>query len=96
MSDPAAAELYEAVGWYERQRPGLGADLFDAISHTLSFIESNPEAGVAVSADSQTRRFMVRRFPYQVVYRIRTDEIVIVAVAHSKRRPGYWTDRRPT
>lgn len=93
MSERASAELYEAVRWYETQRPGLGADLFDAVSHTLNFVESNPQAGAAISADAQTRRIIVRRFPYQVVYRIRPAEIVIVAVAHLKRRPGYWKDR---
>jgi hypothetical protein len=35
----------------------------------------------------------VSRFPYQIVYRRRPDEIVIVAVAHVKRKPGYWKDR---
>lgn len=40
--------------------------------------------------DPRTRRLLVGRFPYQVVYRLRATEIVIVAVAHLKRRPGYW------
>ncbi|WP_407936397.1 hypothetical protein [Limnochorda pilosa] len=49
--------------------------------------------GSPVSADHLTRRVLVRGFPYQVVYHLRPDEIVIVAVAHLKRRPGYWRNR---
>lgn len=93
MSQAASAELYEAVRWYEAQRPGLGAELFDSVNRILNFVESNPLAGAAVSSDARTRRFLVRRFPYQVVYRIHSDVIVIVAVAHLKRRPDYWKDR---
>jgi plasmid stabilization system protein ParE len=60
---------------------------------TVSRIETNPEIGTALSADSRTRRALVAGFPYQVVYRLRPAEIVIVAIAHLKRRPGYWKNR---
>lgn len=90
---PASEELAEAVRWYERQRPGLGGDLFDAVATSFSRIESDPELGTPISPDRLTRRVLVNRFPYQVVYRIRANEIVIVAVAHLKRHPRYWTDR---
>jgi len=40
-----------------------------------------------------TRRILLRRFPYQIVYRLKPDGIVVVAVAHLKRRPGYWKSR---
>jgi hypothetical protein len=46
-----------------------------------------------MSADQQTRRLLMTRFPYQVVYRVRPSEIVVVALAHLKRRPGYWKHR---
>ena len=36
----------------------------------------------------------VRKFPYKVVYRNQQDGIEIIAVAHGKRRPGYWKGRR--
>ena len=89
----ASDELTEAVRWYERQRRGLGSDLFDAVATSVSRIESNPELGTPISSDGLTRRVLVSRFPYQIVYRLRRVEIVIVAVAHLKRRPGYWFDR---
>jgi hypothetical protein len=72
---------------------GLGAEFFDAVSTTLLFVSMNATAGASISGDGLTRRALVARFPYQVVYRIRPGEIVIVAVAHLKRRPGYWKNR---
>ena len=79
-AEPAVDELREAVRWY--------------VADTVELINSHPEIGEPTSADRKTRRALVPRFPYQVVYRLRPDEIVIVAVAHLKRRPGYWKIRR--
>ena len=92
-SEPASDEFTEAVRWYEARRPGLGGEFFDAVASTVSLIEANPEIGTTISTDGYTRRALVARFPYQVVYRLRPTEIVIAAVAHVKRRPGYWQDR---
>jgi plasmid stabilization system protein ParE len=89
-SEPASDEFDEAVRWYEARRSGLGGEFFDAVVATLSRITDNPDIGTAISADGQTRRAMVARFPYQIVYRLRPTEIVIVAIAHLKRRPDYW------
>ena len=72
---------------------GLGAEFFDAVAATVSHIEANPEVGTTISPDGRTRRRLVARFPYQVVYRLRPTEIVIVAIAHLKRRPEYWKNR---
>jgi plasmid stabilization system protein ParE len=92
-SQPASEELAEAVRWYETRRTGLGGEFFDAVVATLTLIETGPEIGTTISTDGQTRRALVARFPYQVVYRLRPTEIVIAAVAHVKRRPGYWKNR---
>lgn len=91
--EPASEEFTEAVRWYEARRAGLGGEFFDAVARTLSLIENHPEIGALMSADGQTRRTLVTKFPYQVVYRLRSTEIVIVAIAHLKRRPGYWKNR---
>jgi plasmid stabilization system protein ParE len=92
-SQPASHELAEAVRWYETRRTGFGGEFFDAVVATLTLIETRPEIGATISTDGQTRRILVARFPYQIVYRLRPTEIVIVAVAHVKRRPGYWKNR---
>jgi plasmid stabilization system protein ParE len=89
----ASDEFREAVRWYEATRSGLGGEFFDAVAATVSLLETHPEIGTTISADGQTRRVLVARFPYQIVYRLRPTEIVIVAIAHAKRRPGYWKSR---
>ena len=93
VTEPASDEFTDAVRWYEAQRPGLGAELFDAVVATIAGIERQPEIGAAAWPDPQTKRVLVERFPYQVVYRLEMNEIAIVAIAHLKRRPGYWQHR---
>jgi len=92
-SEPASEELIEAVRWYEAQRTGLGAEFWVAVLATLSLLQSHEESGSPVGDDPRTRRLLVGRFPYQIVYRLRAEEIVVVAFAHLKRRPGYWKHR---
>jgi plasmid stabilization system protein ParE len=91
--EPASEELEAAIRWYEIQRPDLGVEFLEAVAATISLIEANPEIGTPIRDDPRTRRLLVVRFPYQVAYRLRASEIVIVAFAHLKRRPGYWRDR---
>lgn len=93
FSEFASTELTEAVRWYETQRSGLGAELLEAVDSTVARITTNPELGSPLADDHLTRRLLVKRFPYQVVYRIRPDYIAIVAVAHLKRHPHYWRNR---
>lgn len=67
--------------------------MFDAVTATIETIGRQPEIGTAAYADPQTRRVLVVRFPYHVVYQLGQDEIVVVAIGHLKRRPGYWQHR---
>jgi plasmid stabilization system protein ParE len=90
----AREEFAEAVRWYDEQRAGLGAEFFDEVAATTARLEVHPEIGAPVSLDRLTRRLLVPRFPYQVVYRFTPNEIVILAVAHLKRRPNYWKNRK--
>jgi toxin ParE1/3/4 len=92
-AESASDEFREAVRWYEARRAGLGGEFFDAVAATLSLIETNPAIGTTISADGHTRRALVTKFPYQVVHRLRSSGIVVVAIAHLKRRPGYWKNR---
>ena len=93
VGDAASEELTAAVAWYESQRLGLGAELLDSVSTAIERIEQQPELGSASFADPRMRRALVDRFPYDVIYRLTADDIVIVAIAHQKRRPGYWKHR---
>lgn len=90
----ASDEFTEAVRWYEERRVGLGGEFFDSVVAMMETITASPEIGAAVGTDTRTRRVLVPNFPYQVVYHLRPTEIIVVAIAHLKRRPGYWKARR--
>jgi plasmid stabilization system protein ParE len=65
-----------------------------AVREARKLIEEHPNIGSAMrGAKRGERGLMVRRFPYQLIYYVRSDDIVLVAVAHTKRRPGYWKRR---
>lgn len=91
--EPASEEFGDAVRWYETRRAGLGRELFDAVAATITLIEQQPEIGTGSVDTPNTRHAIVHRFPYQVVYYLSQAEVVIVAIAHLKRRPGYWKHR---
>jgi len=92
----AAADLTSAGDWYEQQLPGLGGDLADEVSHALDAIAERPmtwplwpEVGEPVGV----RRFLLARFPFAVGYIVEGSEVIVLAVAHLRRRPGYWLTR---
>jgi plasmid stabilization system protein ParE len=90
------AEVFEAAAWYEDRQPGLGDRFFETVSGTIDSIQAYPHrfARVETVRTSPTvRRAQVEGFPYTVVYEAQPDEIVILAVAHMSRRPGYWRGR---
>lgn len=91
----AEAELIAAITYYEDQRAGLGVDLREKVEAAVGLIEKSPELFAARSSDG-LRKCPVRRFPYVVYYLDLDAEIWIAAVAHQKRRPGYWAGRSPT
>lgn len=88
----AQAELDEAFSWYEEQAVGLGYEFLDEFDQSVRLIASFPEAFEQIEDD--VRRCLVNRFPYGVIYGIDCEEIVVIAVAHLKREPNYWIDRK--
>ena len=88
----AEAELADAADYYEARRPGLGKAFAGEVTRTISLIREHPDAGSPVGPSR--RRMLVSRFPYAIVYRRDSNSVVIVAVAHQSRRPGYWRGRR--
>jgi plasmid stabilization system protein ParE len=87
----ADAEVTEAARYYESRSPGLGLIFLSEIQRAVSQVVTNPEAYPKIAND--IRRKALRRFPYGLMYAIEPDRIRIVAVAHSKRRPYYWSSR---
>lgn len=88
---PALREIIEAIEYYEDHAPGLGRALDADLQHTLDSIMANPFIGSPV--EDATRRALLKRFPYGVLYRPLQDRLLVVAFAHLKRRPRYWSDR---
>lgn len=94
---PAAAqEAVEAAAWYELQRPGLGAEFASALEAALDLLEGEafplvPAPGAAAKRGAM--RLILRRFPFAIVVVDQGNEILVLAVAHHSRRPGYWRDR---
>jgi plasmid stabilization system protein ParE len=87
----AAAELEDAVGWYNQQRYGLGEELRTEVARAVDRILIFPNGWARVSRRS--RRCQTRKFPYGVIYQVRADSILIVAIAQLNRKPGYWKGR---
>jgi plasmid stabilization system protein ParE len=87
----ADAELEEAALFYESRMAGLGRSFAAEVERTVALVREYPDAGSTVGP--KRRRVLVARFPYSIVYRQDPDAIVIVAVAHQRRRPGYWRRR---
>ena len=89
----ADAELAEAVRYYEEEEEGLGARFEAEIVRCARLIQRAPEAAPVVRPKG-LRRKVLQRFPYSLIYAVEPDRIRIVAIAHQRRRPGYWSHRR--
>ena len=87
----ARRELEAAVSFYDSIYPALGRDFAVEVQAICQRIAESPQAGLEVRPE--IRRRILRRFPYVVLYAVEDDEVVVVAVAHQKRRPGYWAGR---
>jgi plasmid stabilization system protein ParE len=87
----ARAELRAARKWYYERSPLSATAFAHAIDSAVSRIAETPTS--YGSAEHGTRKFVLQRFPFNIFYRPEETEIVIVAVAHQRRRPGYWTMR---
>jgi len=88
----ADVELKEASLFYDTESPGLGAVFLDEAESTIAHIVEHPDAGVLVAGS--VRRRLIPRFPYGVLYRIKGDQVRILAIMHQKRRPFYWQNRK--
>lgn len=91
LLDMAEIELDEAVAWYEAQVPGLGLKLVAEIRHAREMIAAFPGAWHLL--DTGVRRYRLNRFPFGLIYTIENGEIIILAIAHHHREPGYWRER---
>ncbi len=81
----AEHDLKEAFSWYEDNRTGLGYDSLLQVDAGINFIQRNPD--VHPIEYKETRKHLIKRFPYKIIYLVEGKKIVILAVIHGKRSP---------
>jgi plasmid stabilization system protein ParE len=89
--DDAVIEAEAAARWYAERNARAAVRFSLELDAAEAAILKQPDAWPAFDG---TRRYLLRRFPFSVVYRIEASKILIVAVAHERRRPGYWRRRK--
>ena len=97
LSPRARVELGEILEYYAAQQPGLDAEFLAEFEHSSrqlgQFPEIGPVAGGLMTSVRRSRRLIMRRFPYLLIYSLAPASLTIVAIAHQSRRPGFWRNR---
>lgn len=90
---PAAqVEFDEAAEWYEIQEQGLREMFVYAVDETLLRVMDGPQHFPVVHG-SNTRRALIRKFPYAVFFEVHRDRIIVLALFHTSRNPLVWRYR---
>jgi len=87
----AEVDLADAFSWYEEKRRGLGYDFLLQVEAGLKIIERSPE--IHPVGYKGTRKHLIKRFPYKVIYTIEHETAVVLAVLHGKRSPALLKER---
>ena len=91
IQSQAQQEINEAFDWYFKRNPEAADAFLTEIGASLAQIASRPQLYPAYTKNS--RKCVLANFPYSVIFQEKDDFILVVAVAHAKRRPGYWRGR---
>ena len=86
----ATREAETAADWYAQRNPQAARGFLKELTHSIEMIREAPERWLRFG---KARRYPMPRFPFSIVYRSKGATIEIVAIAHHKRRPGYWCSR---
>lgn len=86
------AEITTAIDWYDAQSEGLGERFLAELNRAVVSIQKNPAAWPEVSF--QIRRYVFANFPFSLVYSELGDSLLVLAVMHNRRKPGYWQYRQ--
>jgi plasmid stabilization system protein ParE len=87
----ARLEFDETATWYDNQRPGLGSAFVMAVDDAISAASETPQRFPTILRD--IRRARVRRFPYSVFFRVKADQLIVIAIFHARRDPTIWRRR---
>ena len=89
--ETAKAEFWEAAAYYENEQEGLGREFAREVSKALDRIVDHPNAWRPLSP--RTRQCRTHRFPYALIYQVRSDYVLVVAIMHLHREPKSWRGR---
>jgi len=89
--DQAESDLDDAYDYYEYELDGLGEKFLEEFKKAIKRILNHPHAWSPVQ--DNVRKCILTKFPYNIIYAIEDNMIIILAVAHQHRRPDYWKDR---
>ena len=87
----AEAEYTKALCWYAERNEAAATDFDSEFDRACAAIAKDPER--YPKCDERHRFYLMRRFPYQIIYRIVRAQVIVIAVAHTSRSPHYWTER---
>jgi len=88
---PAIKEMMAVAEFYESKTKNLGIEFLLELQEVTKSISESPLLGLCIKEDIHRR--LLSRFPYALLYRIDTDEIIILTVMHLRRNPDYWLNR---
>jgi len=88
----AGFELEQSVEYCESQHVNVGLEFLKEVYFTIKRIIEFPEAFPKLSKN--TRRCLINKFPFAVIYQVKKSEIFILAITHLARKPGYWKERK--
>lgn len=87
----ARLEVEQAFDWYFERSTNAAGRFLDAVDSAFRQIVQNPERYPAYT--QKTRRFVLDEFPYAAIYQVQDEVVLVLAMAHAKRRPRYWHKR---
>ena len=88
----AQADVWAAEAWYRARSPAVAASFVREVRSAVARISQSPRAWPVVRRNA--RRYGLKRFPFGIIYRVEDSGVCVIAVAHAKRRFGYWRDRQ--
>ena len=92
LTPEADLDAQDAIRWYDERDWALGDDFLRKVNDCIAAIQENPQKYPILHR--QMRRALVRRFPYEIIFEIESDEIIIYAIYHCARNPEVWKHRR--
>lgn len=94
--EEALVEYEDAIEYYERTHSGLGETFINDVERVIALMLEFPELGSPVAntpPELMVRRRLVHRFGVEIDYVLAGDDLIVIAIFHCKRKPGYWRER---